>query len=157
MQAFKKISQNYFHLIEVLFRNHMDMMTELDTPVFLSLISSMLDGLSDFGKERLWPLTLFVRLSSAAVDTRLSSLAATAIDNFASYMYLSSKKSQPSDAFARLQAHMRESVDLLPQMLAMLLNLILFENVTNHWSLSRPVLSLILTMEQVNQRCSVLG
>ena len=45
--------------------------------------------------------------------------------------------------------HLRARPDLLPTLLTSLFEIVLFEDCTNQWSLSRPMLSLILVNEQV--------
>ena len=41
-----KIATNYFHLLEVLFKSHVELLVELcDTPKFLALVSSLHEGL----------------------------------------------------------------------------------------------------------------
>ena len=44
--------------------------------------------------------------------------------------------------------HLRQRPELLPNLLTTLFELVLFEECTNQWSLSRPMLSLILLNEQ---------
>jgi hypothetical protein len=50
-----------------------------------------------------------------------------------------------AQAFAE---HLRQRPELLPTLLTTLFELVLFEECTNQWSLSRPMLSLILLNEQ---------
>jgi len=44
--------------------------------------------------------------------------------------------------------HLRQAPDLLPTLLTTLFEIVLFEDCSNQWSLSRPMLSLILVNEQ---------
>lgn len=44
---------------------------------------------------------------------------------------------------------MQQRPELLPQLLTTLFELVLFEECNNQWSLSRPMLSLILVNEQI--------
>lgn len=45
--------------------------------------------------------------------------------------------------------HLRQRPELLPQTLSTLFEITFFEDCTNQWSLSRPMLSLILLNEQI--------
>ena len=45
--------------------------------------------------------------------------------------------------------HLRQRPELLPQTLSTLFEVVLFEDCTNQWSMSRPMLSLILLNEQI--------
>ncbi len=44
--------------------------------------------------------------------------------------------------------HLRQRPELLPTLLTTLFEIVLFDDCTNQWSLSRPMLSLILVNEQ---------
>lgn len=46
-------------------------------------------------------------------------------------------------------AHLRAKPELLPAILTTLFELVLFEDVGNQWSLSRPLLALILVNEDI--------
>jgi len=48
--------------------------------------------------------------------------------------------------------HLRQAPDLLPTLLTTLFEIVLFEDCSNQWSLSRPMLSLILVNEQARAR-----
>ena len=60
-------------------------------------------------------------------------------------------RASPGQAFAD---HLRQRPELLPNLLTTLFELVLFEECTNQWSLSRPMLSLILLNEQA--RCAAV-
>jgi len=45
--------------------------------------------------------------------------------------------------------HLRQRPELLPQTLSTLFEVVLFEDCTNQWSMSRPMLSLILLNERI--------
>lgn len=51
-----------------------------------------------------------------------------------------------------MQEHIRAQPGLLPEILKSLFEIILFEECSNQWSLSRPMLSLILINEQIYQQ-----
>ena len=51
-----------------------------------------------------------------------------------------------------IQEHLRAQPQLLPEILKTLFEIILFEECSNQWSLSRPMLSLILINEQIYQQ-----
>ena len=49
-----------------------------------------------------------------------------------------------ASARAQLAQHLSQSATLLPEILCTLFNLYLFDNVEQHWSLSRPILGLLV-------------
>jgi exportin-7 len=55
----------------------------------------------------------------------------------------------PSPAALNLARHIGEFPTLFPQILKTLFEIIIFEDAGNQWSLSRPILSLIMISEQV--------
>jgi len=48
-----------------------------------------------------------------------------------------------------MEGHLRARPELLPAVLTTLFELVLFEDVGNQWSLSRPMLALILVNEDI--------
>ena len=73
----------------------------------------------------------------------LSILLALSVD-----VYIQSLKN--TDGFQKMQQHLSVQPDLLPHMLALLLNMILYEESNNQWSLSRPFLALIIVYTDVS-------
>jgi hypothetical protein len=52
--------------------------------------------------------------------------------------------------------HLQQRPELLPGLLTSLFEIVLFEDCSNQWSLSRPMLSLILVNEQIYSQLQVL-
>ena len=48
--AYVKLSKAYFAFLEVLFRNHLDVLSGLDSPVFIQLVKTNHEGLQSSGK-----------------------------------------------------------------------------------------------------------
>ena len=48
--AYVKLSRAYFSFVEILFRNHLDVLSGLDSPVFIQLIKTNQEGLQSSGK-----------------------------------------------------------------------------------------------------------
>jgi exportin-7 len=48
--AYVKLSRAYFSFLEILFRNHLDVLSGLDSPVFIQLIKTNIEGLQSSGK-----------------------------------------------------------------------------------------------------------
>lgn len=48
--AYVKLSKAYFALLEVLFRNHLDVLCILDASVFIQLVKTNLEGLQSSGE-----------------------------------------------------------------------------------------------------------
>ncbi|EER89375.2 hypothetical protein BDA96_10G087600 [Sorghum bicolor] len=130
--AFRKLSKAYFGYMEVLFNNHIKFVLNLDTHTFIHIVSSLESGLK-------------------GLDTGISTQCASAIDSLAAFYFnnITSGDSPPSPASVNLARHIGECPNLFPQILKTLFEIMLFEDAGNQWSLSRPILSLIMTSEQM--------
>ncbi|XP_052225839.1 exportin-7-like [Dreissena polymorpha] len=131
---YPKLSQNYYGLLECLAQDHMTFISNLEPQVFLYVLSTISEGLS-------------------ALDTMVCTGCCATLDNIITYLFkrLTSKKKktmtspQDSQTFLRiLELH----PEILQQMLQTVLNIIMFEDCRNQWSMSRPLLGLILLNEE---------
>jgi hypothetical protein len=61
IMAFVKLSKAYFSYLEVLFRNHLDVLCGLDASIFLQLVRYTQEGLQSYGK-----LCMFYCLGSSS-------------------------------------------------------------------------------------------
>ncbi|KAJ3676579.1 hypothetical protein LUZ60_003991 [Juncus effusus] len=129
--AYRKLSKAYFAYVEVLFSNHIKVILNLDTTTFMHIASSLESGLK-------------------GLDSAIASQCAAAIDHLAAFYFNNIKQADgpPSPAALNLARHVSECPNLFPEMLKSLFEIVLFEDTGNQWSLSRPMLSLILISEQ---------
>ncbi|XP_040380615.1 exportin-7-A-like isoform X1 [Oryza brachyantha] len=76
---------------------------------------------------------------------------ASAIDSLAAFYFnnITGGDGPPSPAALNLALHIGEFPTLFPQILLALSEIIIFEDAGNQWSLSRPILSLIMISEQM--------
>ncbi|KAF0917476.1 hypothetical protein E2562_020592 [Oryza meyeriana var. granulata] len=130
--AFKKLSKAYYGYIEVLFSNHITFVLNLDTNTFVHIVSTLESGLK-------------------GLDTGISTQCASAIDSLAAFYFnnITAGDGPPSPAALNLARHIGEFPTLFPQILKTLFEIIIFEDAGNQWSLSRPILSLIMISEQM--------
>lgn len=127
--VYPKLSQTYYVLLECLAQDHMNFLSTLEPNVFLYILSSISEGLS-------------------AIDTMVCTGCCATLDHIVTYLFKclhqKSKKGTvdlESDALVRVMKH---QPSILQQMLATVLNIIMFEDCRNQWSMSRPLLPLIL-------------
>ncbi|GMH11276.1 hypothetical protein Nepgr_013117 [Nepenthes gracilis] len=132
MLAFQKLTKAYFAFEEVLFNNHIDFILNLDTSTFIRMVGSLESGLK-------------------GLDTNISSQCASAFDNMAAYYFnnITMGEASSSPSAVNLARHIVECPTLFPEILKTLFEIVLFEDRGNQWSLSRPMLSLILISEQI--------
>jgi len=133
IMTYRKVAKAYFALIEVLCHNHMGMLASCEPGTFGYIVRSLEAGLR-------------------SLDVSISSQAAAAIDNLAAFYFRALNPTvgeNPAAGSEKIAQHVSGQPGLFPDMLKTLFDIVLFEDCTNQWSLSRPMLSLILVNEQI--------
>ncbi|KAE8683198.1 Cysteine-rich RLK (RECEPTOR-like protein kinase) 8 [Hibiscus syriacus] len=130
--AFRKLTRAYFSFLEVLFNSHINFILNLDAATFMHIVGSLESGLK-------------------GLDINISSQCAAAIDNLAAFYFnnITMGEVPTSPAAVKLAQHIADCPSLFPQILKTLFEIVLFEDCGNQWSLSRPMLILILISEQI--------
>ncbi|XP_044460549.1 exportin-7-like isoform X1 [Mangifera indica] len=130
--AFRKLTRAYFAFLEVLFNSHITFILNLDTNTFMHLVGSLESGLK-------------------GLDTNISSQCASSVDNLAAFYFnnITMGEAPTLPTAINLARHIAECPNLFPEILKTLFEIVLFEDCGNQWSLSRPMLSLILISEQI--------
>ncbi|XP_062111897.1 uncharacterized protein LOC133823253 isoform X2 [Humulus lupulus] len=130
--AFPKLAGAYFGFLAVLFDSHLNFILNLDTSRFLYIVGSLDSGLK-------------------GLNENISSQCASAVDHLASFYFLhiTMGESPTLPAALNLSQRLTECPGLLPQILKTLFEIIIFDDRGNRWSLSRPMLSLILLNEEM--------
>ncbi|XP_031210457.1 ran-binding protein 17 isoform X2 [Mastomys coucha] len=134
---YRKLSQSYYPLLECLTQDHMSFITNLEPPVLLYVLTSLSEGLT-------------------TLDTVVSSSCCTSLDYMVTYLFKHIAKEgkkplrsrEAMQAGQRLLHFMQQNPDILQQMMSVLMNTIVFEDCRNQWSVSRPLLGLILLNEK---------
>ena len=124
--AYVKLSKAFYGLLEVLFRSHLDVLSGLDSAIFIQLVKMNHEGLQ-------------------SSDLAVSALCASTIDHIATYMFLNQRKDKPTVLLIR--QHISTEPDILDQLMNTLFNSLLFASHANHWAVTRPILSLMLASE----------
>ena len=142
--TYRKVSKAYFAFLETLCHNHLPVVAAADDATFAHVVRSLEAGLR-------------------SLDVSISSQCAAAIDVLAANTFKAAHPESPigsgnsggssglnlppgAEALAsRVAAH----PGLFPDVLRTLFDIVLFEDCANQWSLSRPMLSLILVNEAV--------
>ncbi|XP_069855304.1 ran-binding protein 17 isoform X1 [Dipodomys merriami] len=134
---YRKLSQSYYPLLECLTQDHMGFITNLEAPVLLYVLTSISEGLT-------------------TLDTVVSSSCCTSLDYIVTYLFKHIAKEgkkalrcrEAVQAGQRLLHFMQQNPDVLQQMMSVLMNTIVFEDCRNQWSVSRPLLGLVLLNEK---------
>ncbi|XP_033102804.1 exportin-7-like isoform X2 [Anneissia japonica] len=131
---YPKLSQSYYTLLECLSQDHMDFISNLEPPVFLSILGSISEGLT-------------------ALDTMVCTGCCATLDHIVTYLFKKLSKTAKKRPGSQLQnTSFLRILELHPQifqqMLSTVLNIIMFEDCRNQWSMSRPLLGLITLNEE---------
>ncbi|XP_054168577.1 exportin-7-like [Oppia nitens] len=133
---YPKLSQTYYVLLECLAQDHMNFLANLEPNVFLYILSSISEGLN-------------------ALDTMVCTGCCATLDHIITYLFKwlskSNKKSSQSNLVRESETCLKVlelQPEILQQMLSTILNIIMFEDCRNQWSMSRPLLGLILLNEE---------
>ncbi|CAM9433151.1 unnamed protein product, partial [Chrysoparadoxa australica] len=108
--SFPKLTKAYFSFFEVLFRNHLQVALQLDTPVFTQIMTAVHEGLQ-------------------SLEAPLASQCAATIDHLATFRFQNAEKNTP--AAHALKAHLQATPNLLSSLMSTLFNILLFDSASN--------------------------
>eukprot|EP00127_Corallochytrium_limacisporum_P005963 Clim_evm40s215 gene=Clim_evmTU40s215 len=121
---YPKLTKSYFSLLEIFTTDHLSFILNLNQEMFRYVLMSVSEGIK-------------------SVDTGISSNCCLALDNIVTFHFKTMQKGKQTDDGMALMQRMNEYNDIIPRTLNYLLNTI-FESCPNQWSVSRPLLGLIL-------------
>jgi len=130
--VYSKLSQTYYSLLETLTADHMAFISMLEPQVFLYILSTISDGLS-------------------AIDSMISTNCCSSLDHILTHLFKSlskQKRNQQQQQQTPLVQVYQQEPQVFQQVLRNVINIIVFEDCRNQWSMSRPLLGLILLNEQ---------
>ncbi|CAH9096207.1 unnamed protein product [Cuscuta europaea] len=130
--AYRKLTRAYFAFLEVLFNSNIGYVLNLDTKTFMLIVGLLEAGLK-------------------ALDDGILTQCTSAFDNLASFYFnnITMEEAPNSPAAISFARHIAESPSLFPQILKTFFEIVLFEENGNQWSLSRPMLGLMLITQQI--------
>ena len=124
VMSYPKLGKAFYGCLEVFFRNHLDVLSKLESETFLKLVMANHDGLQNS-------------------DSTIVSQCASSIDHLATYIFLNIAR--PKETVKRIWTHMQSDSDCLFHLMNTLFTSLMFSGgSSNHWPLTRPLLSLIL-------------
>ncbi len=126
VMTYMKLSKAYYGVLEIFFRQHLDVLSGLSAPIFLQLVKANHEGLQSN------ELTVMTQCASA-------------IDHLATYIFLNQARQKPT--VQRIMSHLETEPECFLQLLVTLFNSLLFNSTSNYWPLTRPILSIILISE----------
>ncbi|KAG7298382.1 Exportin-7-B [Plutella xylostella] len=147
--VYPKLSQTYYVLLERLAQDHMPFLANLQPEATLYILSSISEGLT-------------------ALDTSVCTGCCATLDHIVTYLFkqLVQKTSNkplnprqpPPETSNMFEQVLQRRPQIMHQLLATVLNVIMFEDCCNQWSMSRPLLGLILlsTDEFARLRASLI-
>ncbi len=120
MQAFPKVQKAFFSVAEALCENHFAaVLTHLDPNKFAHLLLALKEGVR-------------------SVDQQTCSMCCASLDSIATFYSHNAAKGH------NVSVHLQYHPDLVPSILLDLFESVLYDEIANQWSLSRPLFSLSL-------------
>ncbi|OZJ04255.1 hypothetical protein BZG36_02466 [Bifiguratus adelaidae] len=123
MLAFPKLAQAFFTFLDVFTNEHMMALPDLNSDVFLYLMRACSEGVK-------------------SSDVSICSEACSSIDHICCWVVNQSEKKNHPNHW--LLNYFKQYTDILPFLFSTVFNTVLFEDKAIQWSLSRPLLALIL-------------
>mmetsp|Transcript_3867 Transcript_3867/g.5404 ORF Transcript_3867/g.5404 Transcript_3867/m.5404 type:complete len:1062 (+) Transcript_3867:120-3305(+) len=123
--AYPKLQKIFYGYLEVLCNNHTAQLARVDTSVFVSILTAIKEGLD-------------------TLDVNIVTSCCVCLDKLVSYSLSTNAKGKDVASVNLMKRHVAESAEMMCSLMSGLLRKILFEECPNLWSLSRPLLSLIL-------------
>jgi len=125
-----KLKLAFYDLLSMLFRNHMSTVAAVPPAVFQPLIKLIKSGLGD-------------------LDSGASTSAAHAADALATAYVKGMHKESPETR--HLNAHIKAMPQIFEYLMQHLFWIVAFSDVSNHYTLSRPLLSLMVASARVKE------
>ncbi|MCD7446845.1 hypothetical protein HAX54_017907 [Datura stramonium] len=140
--AYRKLSGAYFTFLEIMMKNQINLILNLDSSSFLFIAGSLDSGIK-------------------VLDANIKSQCASAVDNLATFYFehITAGESPTNPMALNLAQHLTDCPNIFLEILKALFEIVLFEDSGNQWSLSRPMLSMILISEEMfsNLRAQILS
>eukprot|EP00298_Acanthocystis_sp_HF-20_P008410 c17666_g1_i1.p1 GENE.c17666_g1_i1~~c17666_g1_i1.p1 ORF type:complete len:361 (+),score=124.10 c17666_g1_i1:19-1101(+) len=124
--VYPKLAYATFQMLEGFSRTHSNVLVGMEPSVFVRIIKGLQRGLQ-------------------STTMKISSFSATTIDNIVTFCYKQIGKDTPISR--HISQHIQQNPDLFPSIITQILNIMIYEEVINNWSLSRPLYTLILLNE----------
>eukprot|EP00933_Yihiella_yeosuensis_P004307 TRINITY_DN108678_c0_g1_i1.p1 TRINITY_DN108678_c0_g1~~TRINITY_DN108678_c0_g1_i1.p1 ORF type:complete len:332 (+),score=46.92 TRINITY_DN108678_c0_g1_i1:3-998(+) len=128
LNAYLKALKPYYYFVELACRSHMSKVMELDTPSLTNLLHSVEEGLLSF-------------------ETGVQMQCCAIVDNVISYFH-TQKNAKPSQEQERVARFLQEAPQCLHKILRLKFQLVMTGEFSSMWSISRPLLGLILLHDQ---------
>lgn len=128
LQSYLKALKPFYYFVELATRGHMPKVMEMEPSMITALLQSVEEGLLSF-------------------ETGVQLQCCAAVDNVISYFHTQSS-SKPSMEQERVRHFLADAPNCLPKILHLMFQLVMTGEFTSIWSISRPLLGLILLHEQ---------
>ena len=130
---YPKLTAAYFNALEVFCQDHVEYISPLDHQVIFYILSSLAGGIK-------------------SSDTLMCTGCCQSLDNIFSHVFKQANKKIQSTTGAHLVHVFQQCKELIQEIMSSILNTVMFEECRNQWSMSRPLLSLILIDPEYFQR-----
>jgi len=129
LNAYLKALKPYYYFFELATRGHMSKVMELEPTNLTTLLQSVEEGLLSF-------------------ETGVSMQCCATVDNVITYFHAQLNGSRPTPEQERVRRYLTEAPQCLQKILHLMFQLVMTGEFSSTWSISRPLLGLVLLHEQ---------
>ncbi|CAL8141097.1 unnamed protein product [Orchesella dallaii] len=141
LKDFPKLSVTYYVLLEVVAQDHIDFLASLEPTILMYILTSVSEGLNSHD-------SMIGAGCCATLDHIVSSIFKHTMKKYKIRSRLFSVPLVPLESSERILQTVEQHPEILQRMLGTVLNIVMFEDCRNQWSMSRPLLALILSNEE---------
>eukprot|EP01028_Stygiella_incarcerata_P007720 TRINITY_DN3225_c1_g2_i1.p1 TRINITY_DN3225_c1_g2~~TRINITY_DN3225_c1_g2_i1.p1 ORF type:complete len:851 (-),score=194.60 TRINITY_DN3225_c1_g2_i1:100-2652(-) len=129
--GYRKICKSYFRLLGILYTDHCHLLADLETPVFLQLAASLMEGIR-------------------CTDPSVSLQACSGLDHMLTFYHQQTLRG--TEIARRFAEHLEARSTLFLEFMRMLIQMLIFEEIDNLYAFSRPVFAMIVVDQVAFER-----
>lgn len=141
LMEYPKLSSAYHSLMDIVTQDHLPLLGSVDPNVIVYILSTVAEGI-------------------ASVDVTVSTACCSALDNVISFIFKKSRRNGETMVVEKLRDIVKTQNNVFQQIISSIVHIVMYEECKNQWSMSRPLLGLILLNQEyfkdMQQRLVVL-
>ncbi|XP_063684072.1 exportin-7-like isoform X3 [Bolinopsis microptera] len=125
LMEYPKLSSAYYSLMDIVTQDHMTLLGNVDPNVIVYILSTLAEGI-------------------ASVDVTVSTACCSSLDNVITFIFKKTKRNGETMVVEKLRDIVKMQNNVFQQIMNSIVHIVMYEECKNQWSMSRPLLGLIL-------------
>ena len=142
VQGYPKLVKAFYGLVQALCQFHIKQLVELDPRSFQHILRALLEGLTSISTLQCATMSALQCVLCCSLALNVFHECCSSIDHLATYIFKYRRKD--SETSHKLKQHLSQGGNFFGSALELLFQVLLFVDSANHWTIARPMLSLIL-------------